>query len=156
MLMSFILHLRCSISCQTRPTATHGGSVQNLDQVMEMSFRSIRRPHFMSVRASSSSVFKAKTSRYHSLRISASSFRKALQVSEPKMECEKISGVFQPERNNSIDLGKNVLVLVATMSKSLQHSPFGRRKGWSLKPRGYRWYDWVVQNCCMHVEQVFI
>lgn len=35
--MSFILYLRCSISCQTRPTAKHSGSEQNLNQVMDMS-----------------------------------------------------------------------------------------------------------------------
>lgn len=36
-----------------------------------------------------SSVFGAKTSRYHSLRISPSSSRKALQVSESNIRCKK-------------------------------------------------------------------
>ena len=38
-----------------------------------------------------SSVFKAKTARYHSVRISAGSSGKALHVSEPKMKWEKTS-----------------------------------------------------------------
>lgn len=43
----------------------------------------------MTVRASFD--FKEKTSRYHSLRISASSFRKALHVLEAKKKWEKTS-----------------------------------------------------------------